>query len=281
MRLLTALTVLVLAFSNSTTYALEATVMSFNVRFGTANDGPDAWEHRREMVVETIRDAEPDIVGLQECLDFQAMYIVENLANYAWIGLGRDADGTGEMTAIVYRTDRLLPVATNHHWLSETPQIPGSVSWDSSLTRIVSRIMFFHIQEKSRFAFYNTHFDHRGEVARQESSRLLVALMSKETVPVVLTGDFNAAGGDSEPWRILIAGGFLDAWDNAKEQSGPANTWNGFKKPAADAHKRIDWIFVSPGVSVSTCTTIDRDVDGHFPSDHFPVVARVHLSAEG
>ena len=278
MRLLTILTLLAVAILHSSTHALDATIMSFNIRYGTADDGADSWPHRREMVVETIRDAAPDIVGLQECLDFQADYIAENLAGYAWFGLGREADGTGEMTAIVYRTDRLLPVATNHYWLSETPQIPGSKSWDSSLTRIVSRVVFFHVTEKQRFVFYNTHFDHRGEVARQESSRLLVVLMKKESLPVVLTGDFNARGGNSEPWRILIPGGFLDAWDAADVQKGPSNTWNGFEKPAEDADKRIDWIVVSPGIKVSSCTTIDRQEGGHYPSDHFPVVAQLDLA---
>ncbi len=277
MRLLAILTLLAVALLNSAAYALDVTVMSFNIRYGTADDGADSWPHRREMVVETIREAAPDVVGLQECLDFQADYIVENLAGYAWFGLGREADGTGEMTAIVYRTDRLLPIATNHYWLSESPEIPGSKSWDSSLTRIVSRVAFFHVTEKKRFVFYNTHFDHRGKVARQESARLLVTYMKNESLPVVLTGDFNAQGGTSAPWQILMDGGFLDAWEAADVQKGPSNTWNGFKMPARGAERRIDWIVVSPGVTVSSCTTLDHHQEGRYPSDHFPVVAHLRL----
>lgn len=277
MKTFAILTVAAMSMLNSAAYAIDTTIMSFNIRFGTANDGDDAWEHRRDLVVETIRNAAPDVVGLQECLDFQVRYLVEKLPEYAWFGLGREADGTGEMTAVIYRSDRLLPVETSHHWLSETPAIPGSKSWDSSLTRIVSRATFFHTGEKRPFVFYNTHFDHRGEEARQESARLLVKLMKKESLPVVLTGDFNALGGNSKPWGILMEGGFLDAWDVAKEQQGPANTWNGFEKPADDASKRIDWIVTSPGVEVSVCTTLDHQKDGHYPSDHFPVVAVLHL----
>jgi len=273
--LLFALTLL--ALSGPPVHAADVTAMTFNIRFGTASDGENAWEHRRDFLVDTIREAGPDLIGTQECLDFQADYIVEKLPEYGAVALGREADGGGEMTAVLYRKSAMVPIETAHYWLSETPGLPGSKSWDSSLPRIVTRVKFFHVAGGRPFVVYNTHFDHRGEIARQESARLLLQLMATETLPVIVLGDFNALAPDSEPWRILAAGGLRDAWQIADMTTGPANTWNGFKQPKPDDERRIDWIMVSEGVQVAHCTTIDQARDGRFPSDHFPVVARLSL----
>lgn len=255
--------------------AFECSVMTFNVRLGTAKDGPNAWEHRRDLLVDTIKKAEPDIIGTQECLDFQAAYMVSALPEYRWIGLGRQADGTGEMTAVLYRKDLLLPVAVSHHWLSETPEVPGSKSWDSSLPRIATRIKFIHIESGKPLVAMNTHFDHKGAEARRESARLLARMARAETLPMVVMGDFNALGGASAPWEALTDGGLLDAWDVATETAGPANTWNGFGVEPITEDRRIDWILVSAGIEVRHCAIMDDQREDRYPSDHFPVFARL------
>ncbi len=259
------------------------TVMSYNVRYGTAEDGPDAWDLRKDLLVKTVAKHAPAILGTQECLDFQAEYLATHLPGYAWIGLGREEDGGGEMTAVIYQKSLLLPVETGHFWLSETPDVPGSKSWDSSLPRIATWVKFYYRPEKRFFIHYNTHFDHRGEIARLESARQMVAPMYSHelNVPAILTGDFNAAGGTSEPWKALIDGGLTDLWENAQERKGEANTWNGFKTPDPAKYRRIDWIFATPGVTALTCEIDAVQEGGHFPSDHMPVIARILLPAKG
>lgn len=251
--------------------------MTFNLRFGTANDGPNHWDLRKDLVVETIQESAPDIIGTQECLAFQADYIVSKLPEYDWVGLGREVDGTGEMTAVLYRRKALLPIEVSHHWLSETPQTPGSKSWDSSLPRIATRIRFVHGPTQRHFVFYNTHFDHRGAQARLEGAKLLARMAQKEQLPVVLTGDFNAIGGDSDPWKALTEEAFRDAWIVADATEGSANTWNGFKVDPERDDRRIDWILVSDGVETKHCRTLDDQRAGRFPSDHHPVLARLNL----
>jgi len=214
-------------------------------------------------------------------LEFQAEYIVQALPEYAWVGLGRQANGSGEMTAVIYRRKTLLPIEVSHHWLSETPDLPGSKSWDSSLPRIASRVKFYHAADKVPFVFYNTHFDHRGKVARLESARLLGKRMKEEALPTILTGDFNARGSDSEPWRALSTSGLLDAWEVTGLRSGPVGTWNGFKEPESDSDRRIDWVMVTSGISVSRCETLSAAHGGRYPSDHFPVVATIALGKVG
>lgn len=259
------------------------TVMSYNLRYGSANDGPDRWELRRDMLVDLIKRHDPTVLGTQECLDFQAQYIAEKLPEYTWFGLGREADGTGEMTAILFKKSRLLPLESGHLWLSETPDVPGSISWDSSLTRIASWIKFYDRVNQRSFYFYNTHFDHRGAVARLESARRLETRIREEHdgEPVILTGDFNAVAGTSEPWKALTAGVLKDTWDTAEATRGTANTWNGFAIPEAGKERRIDWIVATPEVRILSCEIDAHEENGRYPSDHMPVIAQILLADSG
>ena len=69
---------------------LELRIMSFNIRYGTANDGENHWKNRKEMVFDVLRDHNPDIVGLQEALDFQIAEICSAVGKYGRIGVARE-----------------------------------------------------------------------------------------------------------------------------------------------------------------------------------------------
>jgi len=254
-------------------------VMSFNIRHGAAADGENAWPERREHAADVIRAHDPVVVGLQECLEFQRDYLVERLGNYRSLGIGRDRDGRGEECTVLYKADTVTPVAYSTFWLSETPEEPGSKSWDSAITRIVTQIKFFHQASGKFFYFFNTHFDHRGETARLKSAELLAARVAElpQDIPVIVVGDFNAYGATSPPWKALVTGGVEDAWLAAAERKGPASTWCGFQAPKPDAAQRIDWILFRGGIRASVCETVVSERDGRYPSDHFPVVATLHL----
>jgi endonuclease/exonuclease/phosphatase family metal-dependent hydrolase len=260
---------------------VQLTVMTYNLRYGTAKDGDNAWDLRKDLLVENIRQQDPDILGTQEGLDFQLDYIKEKLGpNYRWFGIARDGDGTGEHSAVFYRCDRLAPVETGNFWLSETPDRPGTLSWDTHLNRLATWARFIHLASGRSFYYYNTHLDHASEEARFEGARLIAKHFMPQLVsqPVIVTGDFNAVAEASDPWRVLTAaGGLHDAWCAAKAHSGPECTFNGFKPLEPGAKGRIDWILVPPSAQVDSCTIVDRTPDGRFPSDHFPVVARIAL----
>jgi len=254
--------------------------MTFNVRYGTAADGENHWDKRKDLLVDTIRTQGPDLLGVQECLVFQAEYIVAQLPEYRWLGIGRDRNGTGEMAAILYRHKDFVPVDYGSFWLSKTPEEPGSKSWDSSLTRIATHVKFFHPVSGKFLHFFNTHFDHKGAEARNESGALLGSRVAALTdgAPVIVTGDFNATGDTSAPWTTLTTTGALtDAWTASPERVGPVSTWCGFKAPDPAATNRIDWILYRNGVRVKRCENVVREVDGRYPSDHFAVVADLVL----
>ena len=255
-------------------------VMSFNIRYGTANDGDNAWDQRKEMVAETIRTYKPVLVGLQECLGFQAEYLVEQLPEYKWFGVGREADGSGERMAVLYRPDVLNPLETGNLWLCETPNVPGSSSWNSACNRMVTWGKFYRHGDKRIVYFFNTHFDHRSEDARRGAAGVLAEQVKRIAGdgPSIVTGDFNARAEASVPWQTLADADFRDAWIGAETQHGPSVTWSGFKAPKEDVDRRIDWILTQGALNVDRCETVTFNRDGRYPSDHFPVFAEIEFT---
>lgn len=255
-------------------------VMSFNVRYATANDGENAWPQRRDILIETIQQFGPDILGTQECLELQADYIAGKLPEYRWFGVPRSARPLDEMTAVFYKKDTIEPIETGTFWLSEYPNIPGSKSWDSSLPRIATWAKFLHKRNGQILYYYNTHLDHRGPQAREESAKLLLQHIAARNsdFPVILTGDFNTAE-NSNPWKTLTGGGLQDAWLAATDKSGPEGTFHNFRGIENVGDARIDWLLFRGPLSVERMDCITFNKEGKYPSDHFPIAGSLMLAA--
>lgn len=261
----------------------EVRVMSFNIRYGTANDGNNHWDKRKDFLIETIKAFNPDLLGTQETLGFQRDYLAEKLSGYEVLGVGRD-DGkeAGEMTALYFKRSRFEKLDGGHFWLSQTPDVPGSKSWDTSLTRMVTWVKLRdRLQPKAMpLMFFNTHFDHRGEQARVESAKLIRRKVEEagKNCRIIVTGDFNAGEG-SGPYQALFdasegkSSPVRDAYRVTNPERAPnEGTFSGFKADAVTG-PRIDWIAVSREWQVVK-SEIDRTQrDGRTPSDHFPMIA--------
>jgi endonuclease/exonuclease/phosphatase family metal-dependent hydrolase len=255
-------------------------VMTYNIRYGTAKDGEHAWELRRDLCVSRAAAFDPDLLGLQEALGFQNATFLEKLPGYAALGVAReDGKEKGEHTTLLYRKARFEAAEHGTFWLSETPDAAGSKSWDSSLPRIATWAVLRDLAAGGReLLVLNTHFDHRGPQARIESGRQIRAFLTSKAKgrPVVVTGDFNAGPG-SEPHRALVdpregSIPLVDVFAALHPEPGIA-TGHGYQggRPGV----RIDWI-----LATSHFTPLEASIDRHqeggrWPSDHFPVVARL------
>ncbi len=250
-------------------------IMTFNLRYGTAPDGPNHWNNRKDILINTIKKYSPDLIGTQECLDFQAKYIVESLPEYNWLGRGREKNDEGERIAVFYRKDRWEVVEEKYFWISETPDLPGSKSWDSSCPRIVTYLKLRDKKTNGLICFVNVHLDHKGKVARLKGAEMIVDRLKtvEKDIPIIITGDFNAPAEVSEPWKVFIDNGYKDVWCEAPEKNGPVSTWCGFKDPDYSSTNRIDWILFKGGLKPLKCETVTYNENGRYPSDHFPVVA--------
>lgn len=255
-------------------------VLSFNIRYDNPDDGENAWPNRIDMVAGVIRFHGADFAGLQEALHHQIEDLEERLPEYEWIGVGRSDGATaGEYTPIFYRADRFELLEQDTFWLSETPEDPGSKSWDAAIERIATWGLFRDRTTDRRFILLNTHFDHVGREARAESARLIVDRLAsiEPGLPRIVTGDFNTTE-ETDAYQVLTAdeSGLRDAL-RATEQPhyGPTSTWNGFSSIVPD--RRIDFIFVGEDVTVRRHGILSDQLDGRFPSDHLPVLAEVTL----
>lgn len=256
-------------------------VMTFNVRFDTADDGDDAWPNRRDLVADTIRYHAPDVVGLQEPLAHQLDFLASALPDYDWVGESRlAADSEGEHAPIGFRTDRFSLEDTGTFWLSETPAESGSLGWDGSYPRVATWARLDDATADRPLVHLNTHLDNRGEQARREGGALVaerVQALAEGTTPVV-TGDFNCLAG--EPGHARLDGleltddrRLVAAAEAAAFTHGPDTSRTDFH--ALDPGRKIDHVFVPTDCSVTAAATLtDRD-DARYPSDHLPVVADV------
>lgn len=254
-------------------------VMSYNLRYASPKP-PNAWPDRRPLVREVIQTVAPDVIGTQEGLYAQVKDVAADLPDYEWLGLGRDGGSRGEFMAIYYRKARLEPLAFDHYWLSDTPEVMGSKTWGPTLPRMVTWIKFRDLRTKQEFYFINTHFDHQVQVAREKSAELVRKRVEElnTTLPVIMVGDFNARAGQNKAYHTLTEDGFFkDTWETAGERKGEGiNTFNSFQSIQTNG-VRIDWILTRGDVTASKTEIVTFARDGQFPSDHFPVVTWMKL----
>lgn len=260
-------------------------VMSFNIRYGLAKDGENSWPLRQAMVLETIQTADPDLLGLQEALDFQVEYLKEKLPDYGFYGVARD-DGKnkGEFAPVMYKKDRFEPIDAGHFWLSETPEIIGSKSWDAALPRIATWIQLRDLQSGNAEIIYgNTHFDHKGEEARYQSTRLIRERIMgiKPPMGLIITGDFNTHE-KLKPYATLVnaeeVGGtpLIDTYRIIHpQQDSNEGTFGGFTGKRNG--NRIDWILHNEQLITLHASINYFQEAGRYPSDHYPVEAIVRF----
>jgi endonuclease/exonuclease/phosphatase family metal-dependent hydrolase len=260
------------------------TVMSFNIRYGTANDGDNRWANRRSLLFDVIRQSDPDVLGLQEALDSQIDEILMAVPGYASVGVGRD-DGRrrGEFAAILVRARRLRVDRTGTFWFSETPEVVASTSWGNRITRICTWVRLVD-RDGRGFWVFNVHLDHESQPSRERSTALLAERLAARVPagePVIVTGDFNA--GETNPAVTVLTAGpadrpgrLVDTFRVLHPAEATAGTFTGFKPDAIDGDK-IDYVFVEPGTEVLDAAIVRTSRDGRYPSDHFPVTARVRI----
>lgn len=255
-------------------------VMTYNLRYASATP-PNAWPERRPLMRELITNVAPDLIGTQEGLHAQLQDLASDLPDYNWTGVGRDDGKTkGEFMAVFYRRSRLEALATNHFWLSDTPETPGSKTWGNHFPRMVTWLKFRDRVTGGEFFLFNTHFDHEVQFAREQSATLVrrrvAALETK--LPILLIGDFNADAGANKAYDILTNASFFeDVWNHAHERRNEkVASFNDFK-PSLHDGPRIDWIFTRGAVAVDRAETVTFSRDDQFPSDHFPVVTWLKL----
>jgi endonuclease/exonuclease/phosphatase family metal-dependent hydrolase len=256
-------------------------VMTFNIRYGTADDGDNNWAARRELLYDVIREQDADVIGLQEALDFQLDAILAAVPGYAVVGVGRnDGARKGEYAAILFRKDRLQVASSGTFWFSDTPEVVASTTWGNRITRICTWARFID-RDGRAFWHFNLHLDHESQPSREKSVELLrrrVDARPFPSEPVVITGDFNVGEKNPALTALTAGGAFVDTFRALYPDEKRAGTFTGFKAGQVDGDK-IDYIFVQPGTTVLGAAIVRTSRHDRYASDHFPVTARIRWKA--
>ncbi|NJD21204.1 MAG: endonuclease/exonuclease/phosphatase family protein [Melioribacter sp.] len=254
----------------------ELKVMTFNIRYGTADDGENSWMYRKHNVIETIKNFNPALFGLQEALQLQIDEILKQMPNYSYVGVGRD-DGkfAGEYSCIFYFKNRFDVDSSGTFWFSDTPNIVASKSWGNNITRICTWALFRDKISKKSFYMFNVHLDHESQPSREKSAELLVRKINQKSLPVILTGDFNS-GENNAAIKTILKSGLIDTYRKLHEKKSNEGTFNSFKGETSG--DKIDFIFVTKDFDVKESEIIRKNYNGKYPSDHFPVTTILKLT---
>jgi len=257
-------------------HAQSYKVMTYNIRLDTPVDSVNQWPRRNHKVYALIKKYDPDMLGVQEAIHHQLMDLVNNL-NYGYVGVGRDDGQTkGEYSALLYKKDKFDVVEQSTFWLSETPDVPGSKSWDAAITRVATWAVLKDKKTKTEFLVINTHFDHMGKEARRNSAALLkqkAVALNKKKLPVIITGDFNATR-EEPPYAVMMDPKTLQVFDPAPKN--PPGTFCSFKVGSMTCNP-IDYIFYTQPWKAAGYTVIEDNDGTYYPSDHLPVMVTLKL----
>lgn len=247
-------------------------VMSYNIRYGSAEDGTNSWKYRWPATIEMLNDVKPDVFGVQEALDFQLTQVSEMARNYKNVGVGReDGKHDGEHMAIFWNKKTIKMIKWGTFWLSETPEKP-SMGWDAACFRTATWALMKDKETGKKFYFVNTHLDHVGKEARKLGLKLIVDRIDEinpEKYPMVLTGDFNVTPDNA---CLVDLDKIMTSTRKIAKKTDNKGTFNGWRKDREG--KPIDYIYVSGFSEVSEYETIvKRYADRSFISDHYPIMS--------
>ena len=259
--------------------ALTLNLVTFNIRMQTEDDGPNEWKHRSDFLYETVREMAPDVMGVQEAFVSQLKDMAHALPGYAYVGVGRD-DGKeeGEHAAVFYKKDRFIMKAEGTFWLSDTPHVVASNTWEAACNRVCTWIQLTDKDTQRTFSVYNAHYDHKSEKARQNSPRVILEQMlanQHDKEPLILMGDFNS--GPASPQMLYLLDGKAPlTFQNTlpADPSEESATFHGFKGHTKG--QQIDYVLIAGSNHRVETSEIVRTHQGErYPSDHYPVLARV------
>lgn len=265
--------------------------MSFNIRRGTRSDGKNNWIFRRKLVKEVLTQYRPDVLGLQEALDFQMDEISAILPGYVKIGIGHLGGSQGMHNAIFYDATRFDLKEEGTFWFSDTPDVPGSRGWGNIIPRGCTWARLLEKKSHRAFYFYNAHLDHLSLKSKKKSVVFLIEHIRARRFgdPFVITGDFNA-GEKSAPIRYLKGVHLLvtkpkrrvvndeplvDTFREIYPDLRKASTFHGYYRFIF--RLKIDYIFVPPSVKVCDAEIIQIRNKRCYPSDHFPLFTKIQL----
>lgn len=252
-------------------------VMTFNLRFENDFDGENHWLNRRDFLVRTIQKHRPHLLGTQEGKPLMLEFLSANLEGYQLSADSRIWEDQCQYPTLYYLVDHFASVEHSEFWLSETPEVHMSKSWDSAFPRMISHSLLKMKHSGRQIWVSVTHLDHISEQARIQGAKMISAWAVERKDPILLLGDFNDLPG-SEVHQTLREplGPFNDSWQMmGKAEDQQSYTHHGFT--GVPTKGRIDWILATSEFRILDVSVVRDHKTGRYPSDHFPLLVDLQL----
>lgn len=252
-------------------------ILTCNIRCSSAKDGENGWLHRRDFCSEVILAQDADVICFQEMLNDQFEFLAPKLNGYDFYALIDHPHGANPTNAIFYRRSMFKTITASGYWLSETPHIAGTRSWESACVRLANWIRLEEISSSKQIRIINTHLDHVSQPAREEQASLIVedSKSYREDFPQILTGDMNS-DSTNKAIDIFRKGGWKDTYNAVHHTEEPGITFHAFEgENHKSAFGRIDWIFIRGNLQITDASIIKNSDGNKYPSDHYFVSATV------
>lgn len=247
-------------------------ILSYNIRYDNPADSADNWQFRNEELAARVLKIRPAIIGIQEALLSQTNYLKAAWNGYACYGVGReDGKEKGEMIPVFYDTTLFTCAGSDTYWLSENPLAP-SKGWDAACERVVSKLVLVEKSSGEKIYVFNTHWDHVGVAARQNSANLISTLLDPlimDKARIILMGDLNAKPDDFPV--VTLSFKLRDTCPEGKRKKA---TFNGFGKTDTN-RSHIDYVFISQLQHSDYKIPHWKTKNGRWLSDHHPVLVTV------
>lgn len=254
-------------------------ILTCNIRKSDADDGPNAWSHRKQLCVDILKGRKPDIICFQEMRREQYQDIKAAFAEHRFFGMTKTATCSHPINAVFYRSGRFDLIGAGGYWLSQTPHVAGSKSWQSASIRLANWVRLRDRHTSGQLRVLNTHLDHISETAKRNQMKMILddASHYPDDFPQIMTGDLNL----DQRHRVIQMIEDAHWWDTYRKvhrSEDPDNTFHGFLGPSYETKKgKIDWIFARGGIRVEAATIIRDGNNGRYPSDHYFVEADIQF----
>ncbi len=261
-------------------------VLCANIRVALDEDEAKGvgWSARRDICLKIIKDKKPDIISLQEVLKVQADDFRRYFSSYQLFGFDgpeMDPHPTGyygiAKNPILFSKERYELLTGGTYWLSETPLVAGSKSWDTARARHANWVRIKEKKTGIELRIVNLHLDHISAEAKVQQAKMVVA-ESAQYMPdytQILTGDFNSRF-DSNVFASVRNGGWKESYETIhgeKEAGHTGHEFQGEKYDKGPSKGRIDFIWYRGKIKPTAANIIKDAVNGKYPSDHFFIQA--------
>ncbi|MDO4510866.1 MAG: endonuclease/exonuclease/phosphatase family protein [Bacteroidales bacterium] len=275
----TAVILILSAFQALAQEKAQISIMTYNIRLSLDSDGEHKWANRSDINCQMLDYYAPDLLGTQELCPDQLADLDAHMSDYGHVGAGRDnGKDKGERCEIFFKKTRFTLVKWGNFALSPTPEKFGEKAWDASYSRMATWVILTDNTTGKQFAYFNTHLDCDGKVARREGIKLIIekAKTLAPHLPLIITGDFNCTAAEA-PFDLLTEAGLKNVYQLSPIVYGPDFSFHDFGRAKPGECQLLDYIFVSKHFDAKRCRVIDDKPQQRYLSDHYPVISQLEL----